>query len=175
MVYNYVLKNLIENFRRQDMAAFEIIYEEFKSRISFYARKQRNEDLIGELTLFLIELIYHIDIDKFCSDKSEGLERYILVSLKNEYISICRKSIKEKDFLRETYESALADVDSTEMRVDICEALGNLTKRQRDIIICKYIYCLSDFQIAEIFKISRQAVNRLKNRGLKVLKEYYSM
>ncbi len=174
-MYNYVLKGLIENFRMQDMAAFEIIFDEFKSRIYSYARKQKNEDLIGELTLFLIELIYHMDIDKFCSDKSDGLERYILVSLKNKYISVCRKSTKEKAMFREAYESALISVDSAETMVDICEALSNLTERQRNIIICKYIYCLSDFQIAEIFKISRQAVNRLKNRGLKVLKEYYSM
>ncbi len=174
-MYNYVLKGLIENFRMQDMAAFEIIFYEFKSRIYSYARKQKNEDLIGELTLFLIELINHMDIDRFCSDKSDGLERYISVSLKNKYISFCRKNAREKDMLRDPFESALISVDSAESRVDICEALSNLTERQRDIIICKYIYCLSDFQIAEIFKISRQAVNRLKNRGLNTLKEYYSM
>lgn len=159
----------------QDMSAFEIIYDEFKDRIYSYARKQKNEDLIGELTLFLIELIYHIDIDKFCSDKSEVLERYVLVSLKNKYISLCRKRTKENEMIREVCESALADIDSTEIRIDICEALGNLTQRQRDVIICKYIYCLSDFQISELLKISRQAVNRLKIRGLKVLKEYYSI
>ncbi|MBR4972998.1 MAG: sigma-70 family RNA polymerase sigma factor [Clostridia bacterium] len=174
-MYNCVLKGLIENFRMQDMAAFEIIFDEFKSRIYSYARKQKSEDLIGELTLFLIELIYYMDVDKFCSDKSDGLERYILVCLKNKYISICRKKVKEKDMLKEAYDTDLISLDSAETRIDICEALSNLTERQRDIIICKYIYCLSDFQIAEIFKISRQAVNRLKNRGLKVLKEYYSM
>ena len=60
------------------------------------------------------------------------------------------------------------------MYLDICDALENLTERQKGVIICKYIYCLSDSQISEIFKISRQSVNKLKNRALNVLKEYYS-
>lgn len=174
-MYNCVLRNLILSFRSQDVAAFELIFDEFKRIIYYYARKQKNEDIIGELTLFLIELLYKIDISRFKADRSEELRNYISVSLKNKYISFCRKQSKDNSVLREVYEEDLISYGSADMHIDICEALGCLTERQRDIIICKYIYCLSDFQIGEIFKISRQAVNRLKNRALKELKEYYSI
>ncbi len=174
-MYNYVLKGLVESFRMQDMAAFEVIFEEFKKSIYYYARKQKNEDIIGELTLFLIELIYRIDIERFSDDKSEDMRKYISVSIKNKYISICRKNASENAVLREAYENDLISDYSQERHLDICEALELLTPRQRDIIVCRYIYCLSDFEISQIFKISRQAVNRLRNRALKELKEYYSV
>ncbi len=174
-MYNCVLKNLILRFRFQDVEAFEMIFDEFKRNIYAYARKQKSEDVVGELTLFLIELLYKIDISRFKSDRNEDLRNYISVSLKNKYISLCREQTKEKTVIRDVYEEDLISYGSAEMHLDICEALECLTDRQRDIIICKYIYCLSDFQIGEFFKISRQAVNRLKNRALKELKEYYSM
>lgn len=174
-MYNYVLKGLIESFRHQDVAAFEVIFEEFKKNIYYYARRQKNEDLIGELTLFLIELIYRIDIERFRDDKSDDMRKYISVSLKNKYISICRKQTAENTLFSDIYKEDLISGSNLEDSLDIWDALKCCTPRQREIIICKYIYCLSDFEISEIFKISRQAVNRLKNRGLKELKEYYSM
>lgn len=172
-MYNYVLKSLVSGFRQQDKESFEIIYDEFKPIINYYSRRQKDEDIIGELTLFLLELLYHIDLDRFDSDKSEDLRKYISVSLKNKYISLCRKKAKENVVLKDFCEEELIYESSAQMYIDINEAFEKLTERQKSIIVCKYIYCLSDSQISDMFKISRQAVNRLKNRALTVLKEYY--
>lgn len=49
----------------------------------------------------------------------------------------------------------------------------HLTELQRKIILLKYIYGYSDQEIANRLKISRQAVNRAKNRGVKIIRENY--
>lgn len=173
-MYNRVLKNLILSFRRQDVGAFELIYDEFKNIIYYYARKQNNEDIVGELTLFLIELLYRINLGNFKSDISVDLRKYISVSLKNKYISILRKQMKDSLILRDVYEEDLIYNNPAPMYLDICDAFENLTERQKSVVVCKYIYCLSEKQISQMLNISRQAVNRLKNKALDVLKEYYS-
>lgn len=48
--------------------------------------------------------------------------------------------------------------------------IDSLTKQQKYVIAMKFIYGLSENEIAEILKISRQAVNRTKNRALQKLK-----
>ena len=173
-MYNRVLKNLILSFRRQDVGAFELIYDEFKNIIYYYARKQNNEDIVGELTLFLIELLYRINLGNFKSDISVDLRKYISVSLKNKYTSILRKQMKDSLILRDVYEEDLIYNNPAPMYLDICDAFENLTERQKSVVVCKYIYCLSEKQISQMLNISRQAVNRLKNKALDVLKEYYS-
>ena len=46
---------------------------------------------------------------------------------------------------------------------------------QRDVILLRYYKDYSDREISEKLKISRQAVNRAKNRGLKRLKELITL
>ena len=174
-MYNYALKDLILSFRLQNSNAFELIYDEFKRIIYHYARKQKNEDIIGELTLFLIELLYRIDLSRFKNDDSEDLKKYIMVSIKNKYITILRNQMREKMLFEDFPEENIVYDSPAQIYVDMNEAFEGLTDRQKSIIVCKYIYCLSDVQISEMLKISRQAVNRLKNRALKVLENYYGM
>lgn len=173
-MYNRVLKKLILSFRKQDVGAFELIYDEFKDIIYYYARRQNDEDIIGELTLFLIELLYRINLSNFKSDTTVDIRKYISVSLKNKYISILRKQTKDNLILRDVYEEDLIYNNPAHMYMDICDAFENLTERQKSVVVCKYIYCLSEKQISQMLNISRQAVNRLKNKALIVLKEYYS-
>ena len=172
-MYNRVLKKLILSFRKQDVGAFELIYDEFKDIIYHYARRQNDEDIIGELTLFLIELLYRINLSNFKSDTTVDIRKYISVSLKNKYISILRKQTKDNLILHDVYEEDLIYNNPAPMYMDICDAFENLTERQKSVVVCKYIYCLSEKQISQMLNISRQAVNRLKNKALIVLKEYY--
>lgn len=171
-MYNYLLKGLIKDLRGQDITAFEIIFEEFKGLISFYSKKVNNEDTFGELSLFLLELLYSIDLSKFKKDKSDTLKRYIAVSLRNRYIALS-KQLSD----REKRELSFFEKDSFcygfEGVLDMLDALKHLSSSQQNVLIYKYVYSLSDCQIAEMLGITRQAVNRLKNRGLKALKNYF--
>ena len=172
---NSLLKSLIEKFREQDMSVFAIIYDEFKRLIYLYSGRLGDDDSVQELTVFLIELLYSVNLNSFKSDNSDGLKRYIAVSLKNKYISLSRKIQQLSTMNTELYENiAFTDI-KTDESITLFSALEDLTARQRAIIIYKYVYCYSDAEICKLLGISRQAVNRLKNRAFITLRQFYGI
>lgn len=62
---------------------------------------------------------------------------------------------------------------SLEDRLELREMLGGLTDVQQKVIIAKYLDGYSDAEIAARLHISRQAVNRAKNRAIAYLKVRY--
>lgn len=170
---NSLLLPLIKKFREQDMTAFSIIYDEFKKLIYLYSGRLVDDDAVQDLTLFLLELLYGINLSKFHPDSSDTLKRYIAVSIKNKYISLSKERQKLISTSVELCDDLLINSESVFEGLDICEALKVLTLRQRLIIIYRYIYCYSDAEISSLLSISRQAVNRLKNRAIKTLQEFY--
>ena len=48
----------------------------------------------------------------------------------------------------------------------------NLTKKERQVIEYKFLVGKSDSEIGEMLNISRQAINKTKNRALNKLKEF---
>lgn len=169
---NFLFKNLIIRFRQGDMTAFGAIYERFKNLILYYSSKIGDEDALQELNIFLIELLYDIDISLFDDIASNDIQRYIAVSIKNQYLKISRKRSDYAKLYCELYENELRCALSEE-NLFIEEILKNLSDKQRLIILYKYVYNYTDAEIAIMLKISRQAVNRLKNRALSVLKKIY--
>lgn len=170
---NSVLLRLIERFRLNDMEAFPLIYNEFQMLIHFYSGNIGEEDASQELTVFLLELLYELDISKFKPDTSQGLKRYIAVSLRNKYIAISKEKQKNEILLLQLYDDDIFYSDGGENNIFVKEILAKLSHKQRLIIIYKYIYNYSDAEISVLLNISRQAVNRLKNRGIENLRKFY--
>ncbi len=170
---NYLMLKLIKNFKNGDKNAFCEIHNEFKKLISVYSARLGGDDTAQELTVFLIELLYDISLNKFENDNSNGLSGYIAVSLKNKYIALSKKQELE-NFSRISFEETEDFLFFTfDNYFGIDEALSYLSKRQKIIITYKYIYNYTDCEISSVLGISRQAVNRLKNRAIKTLKEFY--
>ena len=170
---NYLLLENIKKFRNSEKDAFDCIYLEFKGLIELYVRRLGGDDYRQELLLFLIELLHNIDINKFAADNSDGLNRYISVALRNKYIALSKE--KQQMILKQiSLEEAEPFLPfSTDNYSDIGTALQQLTQKQKIIIIYKYIFNYSDCEIAELLNITSQAVNRLKNRAFKILKNFY--
>lgn len=168
---NADLKGLIIDFRGQDMNAFTDIYEEFRKLINFYASKLNTEDSLPELTLFLIEILYEIDLERFSSDLSDSIARYIAVSLRNKYISVSRDNQKYRSLCSELYENQIFDKCDAIENIFIADALRRLSAKQKLVIVYKYIYNYSDTELAFMLGTTRQAINRIKNRALSVLKK----
>ena len=63
------------------------------------------------------------------------------------------------------------DSSPFEERVELELLCGNLTERQKHILVLKYRYGYSDAELSEKLHITRQAVNRAKNRGLQELRK----
>lgn len=170
---NFLLKNFIEQFKNKNMEAFPLIFNEFKDLIDYYSLKIGDEDSYQELSIFFIELLYGINLDKFNNDCKNNLHRYIAVCLRNKYISLSKERQNIQKSFSNLYETqAFYNKDSEDI-VLIKEMLERLTPKQRTIIIYKYIYNYHDTEISHMLNISRQSVNRLKNRGIKSLKEFY--
>ena len=171
---NRMLKNLILSFRGGEIKAFPVIYEEFKKMINFYSRKIGDEDSGQELMMFLIETLYGIELERFISDSNDNLKRYIAVALRNKYIALSKANVRDLTMLLDLYEKD-AIYNYSDDEILLRDMLGSLSEKQRKIIIYKYIYGYSDLEISKILCISRQAVNRLKNRGFDIIRENFAL
>ncbi len=169
---NNLLKKLIINFRKGDMQAFALIYSEFERMIDYFYRKIGDEDSRQEMIIFLIETLYSVEISRFPDDRGDGLKRYIAVSIRNKYISLSKKH-QDEIFSSTPFFDCYAGYQDNIDRIFIGEMLNRLSCKQRAIIVYKYIYGYSDIEISKLFGISRQAVNRLKNRGIETIREMY--
>ncbi len=168
---NYLLKPLIKKFKNQDMAAFVLVFEEFKKLITFYGYKLRSEDATSELTLFLIELLYDIELEKFSDNDSDELHRYIAVSIKNKYIALSIARSKKPDIVNEFCDEHLMCHDENENYFSFINGVGCLNEVQKLVLIYHFVHGYSIAEIAARLKISRQSTNRIKNRALAILKE----
>ncbi|WP_326828376.1 sigma-70 family RNA polymerase sigma factor [Tissierella pigra] len=122
----------------------------------------------------LLSLIRNIDIRKFKDSSHRQIAKYIHIHLRKRALNLLRNRKRELSFMEINYyilaDTSKANVEDT---VLISILIKSLPKKQRDIIIMKYIYELSDMDIAKILGISRQAVNRLKNRALNNLRKFF--
>lgn len=172
---NILLKKLILRFRNGDMIAFDMIYDLFKRLIYLYSGRLADDDAVQELTLFLIELIYSIDLERFKYDNSDTLKRYVAVSIKNRYLYIASQNSRAETLYRRVLQDDELYPENSNCSITFSDALQSLLPRQRIIIIYKYIYCYTDSEIGEMLGITRQAVNRLKKRGLQSLRDFYGI
>jgi len=171
---NRVLKLYIKSFKNQKTEVFPLILRGFERLINHYAKLLGNSDDTQELNLFFIELLFRIETEKFASDSSNSLSRYIAVSLKNKYIEISRQSRKEKYQTLPFCESFYPTETDFEETFETAAMLELLSEKQRLVIIFKYFYQYSDIEISKLMGISRQAVNNLKNRALETLRLLYA-
>lgn len=170
---NCLLKELIKSFRSQNMEVYPLIFDEFKKLISIYSYRIGGEDAYQELVLFFVELLYTVNIENFKSDDTNGLSRYIAVSIRNKYIALSKENCKYNSLVLQLPDDYIFSGDVLDSNLETEELLSKLSSRQRAVIIYRYIYRYSDAEISQMLGISRQAVNRLKNRALEILQYYY--
>ena len=171
---NRRLLEIAGEIKNRDMSHFWELYEAFGGLIHHFEIKLGCDDAGQELTVFLLELMYSIDTNKFLPDDTEQLNRYIAASIRNKYIALSKKRHRHMLELCEHYDSAYC-VEEREGSLTLRDGMKQLNERQREAITSKYIYGYSDAEIAEKLGITRQAVNRLERRGLEILKEYLSI
>lgn len=168
---NCCLKTLIEKFRNKDMSAFPVIFAEFEGLIRHYTLKCSAEDTFQELTVFLLELLYKVDISRFEDKQGDGLKRYIAVCLGNKYIALSKEDCLFKSNTQLFEDIASQTPDFLEEQA-LREAMDKLTEKQKEVMIFKYVHNYTNNEIAEILNISRQAVNQIKNRAVEILRGY---
>lgn len=169
---NFLLKTLIERFRKGDTSTFSLIYAKFKKLIFFYANRLGYEDAASDMTLFLIELLYVLKLDKFSSNNSESLERYISICLRNECFALNKKASRQLQNLLPLYENKIPLCEYYDEKLLLFEALEKLSERQKTVLVCKYIYGYTEIEIAQMMGTTRQTVAFIKNRAFEILRKY---
>ena len=169
---NRELIKLVEEYQRHIMKNFNLIYETFHKLIILYANRVGEKESVQDLSSFLAELLFKIDISKFKSDDSEDLQKYIAVCLRNEYYAMLRRKglqpLLLDDCMFDTFESA----NTLENTVFVKECLTKVTENHRKILILRYCHDFSDSEISEELHISRQAVNKARNKALETIKKF---
>ncbi len=169
---NAFLIPVIREIQNQNMSHFAELFENFEGLIYCYGKRLCYEDATQELTLFLLELLDSLDTDRFPCDDSQGVQKYIAVSLRNRYIFLSKKQQKTMCQSDKPVDQIGVELE-TEEAIALKSGLKSLSERQRLAVTYRYCYGYSDCEIAQIMGISRQAVNRLHKRGLTSLKEYF--
>ena len=176
---NQELIPLILSIREGQNKNFEILYELFRNLIVYFGKHLKDDDAIQELTVFLLEIMYTINLDKFVRDESSDLKRYIAVSIRNKYIALSKskqfinnKNVEFSEELSPYTGSIISYNDYSDNKLLLSDALQRLTNHQRQIILYHYYYGYSVKEIAEHLHVSRQSVNQTLRRGLHTLREY---
>ena len=88
---NKELLAIAEEIKNKDMSHFKELYDNFGALIHHFEIKLGYVDAGQELTVFLLELIYSLNTDRFLPDDSEEFNRYIVASIRNKYIALSKK------------------------------------------------------------------------------------
>lgn len=72
-------------------------------------------------------------------------------------------------------EGAVMDSSSLDehSKIEFYDILEAISSKQREVIILKYIKQMTDIEIAEYLGVTRQSVNRLRNRAVEKIKSSY--
>lgn len=168
---NREIMSIVKEIKNKDMSRFGELYDALAGLIHHFELKLGYDDAGQELTVFLLELVYSLDTDRFSPDNSQALNRYIAVSVRNKYIALSkgqqRRALESGDLL-----DCVGRSVEFENSVALKEGMKLLSERQKAAVILRYIYGYSDAEIADRLGITRQAVNRLERKGLSILREY---
>ena len=169
---NDIYENILEVRNGNDNSLMEII-EIFNPLISKYSRKLDGEDTKQDLIIFLIKILNKIPIDNkaFCNNKV--IFTYIAKAIYHEYIKLSK--IKDKKVLNETELELDIEIgyEEFESEVELLDMFKVLSEKEAYVIKLIYVYSLSVSEVAQYMKISRQAVNKTKNRALSKIRKLY--
>lgn len=170
---NILLLKLIERFRSGDMEAFSEIYNEFKNLIRIYSIRTETEDALQEFTVFLVELLYEVELDNFPYDFSNSLKRYIAVSIRNKYIALSKNEQNYRSLITGFYENCGGYTETEYDFMLTKDLISQLPPKYALVIVYRYIYGYSDEEIAQFLGKTRQSVFRLRQSALKKMRENY--
>ena len=174
-----MLYELICRAQNGDKEAMQELVDRFTPLMKKEAKRLAYEDAYEEIRLFFIELIDSIKIETIKLKEDGGITSYINVSIINFYNKETMKNDRRK---KEIVVSALSTEQeyyvekklSKEDKINLFIELNmeeKLTPNEYRIIYLVFIEGYSAAEIARSMNRTRQAVNQLKKRALKKIKD----
>lgn len=175
------LINLIEQIKNGDKDKFSVVIEKFDPLIRKYTRllyKEESEDVRGELVLALWEAIVSLE---YIVNEGQTFN-YLSNALRNTFFELYRKSKKSHNheicvdddmlYIQPYIES---EYDNAIIEIVVNDFLGKYDGRLYEIYYLIMVEYLSDCEIADRLKISRQYVNRQRKLlKKKLLRKFFS-
>lgn len=183
------MSELYENIvlcQKGDKHAMEYIINKFEgllnsAKMSFNQNRFFNnydiEDNKQDLVMSLLNIVNRIPVENPGFRNDGCLVNYIYKSIINSKKSMYINKNIQKDFIVSKYLSNMVEFKDEyykkdiESEIFIRDLLKVLTEKEKLIIEYEFLEGKSEREISEILKISRQSVNKTKNRALKKLKE----
>lgn len=170
------LREKIENYQNGNEKEIVKILEEINSIFKIIKFKY-DEEVEGEVICYTITFLKKIDISRF--ENTDYLKNYIKKSLINRAKDVLKK--KYKDIEKITYNTDLLEIEGNklvnsnlmESKLEFTNLLECLNKRERKIINMFFYDKSSIQEIARELELSRQYVNKTKNRALDKLRKVY--
>ncbi|KIL09073.1 RNA polymerase subunit sigma-24 [Clostridium botulinum] len=153
---------------------FMDILSYFDSKINYLSYKLKYPEAYTDLIIYLYELTLQLEVKKFNHD--EEILKYMRRCLNNKSINLYYKINSYKNFITYNSDEELLNVldkntnNDEYSNVVFKDLISSLKPKQKKIIFLKFYLQLSDVEIAERLKISRQAVNKSKRQALEFLK-----
>lgn len=167
------LYNLLDNSKKGDEESTLHLFSKFYPTIKKMSRKLNYDGSETDLIIAFLEMIQKVDLDKFYLKNDGAIVNYIYFFLKNEAADLFKKNILQNIKTTELKLYIIADdrVADIDNKVFVSMLVNSLPPMQREVIKRKFIQGFSDKEIGFSLGVSRQAVNRAKNRGLKNLRK----
>lgn len=165
------LYDLLVRAKKNDKDAMYEIIEDFSLTLKKLSKGLHYEEAETDLIIELIELIQNINLEKFLNSNNKQIAKYI--HLRKRSINLFKKHKKPFDTSLEINHEILQDdsLEYVENTVVTSMIIESLVKKQKDIITMEFVHGYSEKDISKILGISRQAVNRTKNRALNNLRK----
>lgn len=152
-----------------DKNAFDRLANKMEPLIKKYMRllyKDEKEDVHSEMMLALWEAVIKIE---YCEKEGECLA-FLCTALKNRFYELYRKSRKEHDNLllvenNNVFDSKIKNIEDLEnvvFNIDVEIFLKEYAEIKQKIFRVIILENRSDAEIAEMFSVTRQYVNRLR-------------
>ena len=174
--------DIIERSQGGDGDATLLLIEKFNPLLKKYAYKLSYDDAYNDLLLNFIELLHNMQIENI-HNKSEGsVISYICTSVHSSYVKrlIEVKRLRNLLLYSDLNDNELYYVESISATNDVYQEyelsfIKNILTKQELTVICMiYFTGYTVTEIASFYGTSRQAVNQMKNRALKKLRNAFS-
>lgn len=164
--------SLIIKAKNKNTKSIIEVIKTFLPQIKKYSRLLDGNDTFQSLIIFLIELINKFPNREDFLHNDKIVFAYISKSLRHEYIALSKKHDK---LIATEFEivstSALIDPHRFENKVALSDLLTVLSPYEFRILALIYYQGYSITEIATALHITRQAVNQVKVRALRKLRE----
>ena len=178
---NFALIEIIESAQKGDSKAMMILLNQFEPILNKYAKKLAldYEDARQEITLAFIGMIQNWDLSSLKDNSNGSIIAYIAKSVYHSYIRISKKSklslieisLDAIDYSRE--HKAKCTIFNCYTNLYIEEIMAVLSEKESLVFLLHYLQDMPIESIAKMLNVSRQAVNKTKNKATEKLRKFY--